>query len=374
MTKRTYFAVCAVFLSLIGPFFILHLALPDRDFSPRENRYLEEFPRFSLSSLFSGDYTRQLETYTTDQFPLRDAWITLKAAAERAAGKSENNGIYLCRDDMLLEAYHAPQDEETLEKNTAAVNGLTEAVSIPVYLALIPGKAELYGDLLPKYAPNDSEKQVIDAVYAETEASCIDLNTSLAIHKDEYIFYRTDHHWTTPGAYCGYSALCGALGITSMSFSAFEPETVSEDFYGTQYSSSGFTWVQPDTIQRCASVPDGLSVENYLHGTAEPGMLYDDSYLSQKDKYAMFLGGNTPLLQIHTETGNAGSILLLRDSFADSLVPFLLPHFSEIHMIDLRYYKSSVLDYIAEHDIDQVLILYSAVNFTSDSNIPLMAR
>ena len=374
MTKRTCFAVCAVFLSLIGLFFILHLALPDRDFSPRENRYLEEFPRFSLSSLFSGDYTRQLETYTTDQFPLRDAWITLKAAAERAAGKSENNGIYLCRDDMLLEAYHAPQDEETLEKNTAAVNGLTEAVSIPVYLALIPGKAEFYGDLLPKYAPNDSEKQVIDAVYAETEASCIDLNTALAIHKDEYIFYRTDHHWTTSGAYYGYSALCGALGITPMSFSAFEPETVSEDFYGTQYSSSGFTWVQPDMIQRCASVPDGLSIENYLHGTAEPGMLYDDSYLSQKDKYAMFLGGNTPLLQIHTETGNAGSILLLRDSFADSLVPFLLPHFSEIHMIDLRYYKSSVLDYIAEHDIDQVLILYSAVNFTSDSNIPLMAR
>ncbi len=373
MTKRTRFAVTALFLLFLSLFLLLHILSPDREFSERENRYLESLPRFSFSALFSGSYTKTMETYAADQFPFRDGWITLKAAAERISGKAENNGIFLCRDEMLIEPYRAPADED-LRKNIDAVNHLTDTVDVPVFLALIPDKAQIYRDLLPKYAPNDSETDVIEEVYRQVHANTVPLAAALIERRDEAEFYRTDHHWTTLGAFYGYASLCAALELEAEPLDSFRPETVSEEFYGTQYSGSGFTWVQPDSIQRFVEEPASLAVTNYRDGMPEPGCLYDDGFLEKKDKYAMFLGGNTPLLQIRTPISEGKRLLLLRDSFADCLTPFLLSHYSEIHLIDLRYYKSSILDYITEHEIDQVLILYSVADFSTDSNIPLMTR
>lgn len=373
MTKRTCLAVTLLFLLFLGLFLTLHVFLPDRDFSERENRYLESFPRFSLSALFSGAYTKDLETYTSEQFPLRDAWITLKAAAERASGKAENNGVFLCGDEMLIEPYQTP-DPEVLQRNIQAVTALADNSPAQVFLALIPDKAQVFADRLPKNAPNENESAVIEAVCRQVGAETIPMESALTEHREDGIFYRTDHHWTTLGAWYGYAALCDALELEATPLAAFSPETVSDRFYGTQYSSSGFSWIRPDSIKRFAMDPGNLTVTNYRDGTPEPGSLYEDDYLEKKDKYAMFLGGNTPLLQIRTSNTEGKRLLLLRDSYADCMVPFLLPHFSEIHLIDLRYYKSGVADYISENGIDQVVVLYSVRNFSSDANIPLMAR
>ncbi len=373
MSKKVSILVIAAFLLFIGMLFVLHIAIPDTVFSERENRYLDPMPEFSLHALFSGDFTVQFETYSTDHFPFRDAWVTLKAAAERASGKAENNGVYLCHDDMLIEAFHAP-DAEELERRIAAVNALADAAQVPVCLALIPDKAALYADLLPTHAPNDSQQDLIGQIYSRTTAETSDLYDALTAHRDEYLYYRTDHHWTTLGAYYGYKSLCRSLGQTSRPLSDFTPELVSADFYGTLYSSSGFSWVAPDSICRYIPDPGTLSIRNYLDGEPHAGVLYDEDYLAKKDKYAMFLGGNTPLLQIRTGRSDGERLLLLRDSFADSLVPYLLDHYAEIHLIDLRYYKASVLDYITEQQIDRVIVLYSVSNFSNDSSLPLLAR
>ena len=373
MKKRSTWAQISLFLGFVALFFILNLVLPDKSFSEQENRYLQQLPDFSFSSLFSGKFTSEFETYLTDQFTLRDDWTSLKARCELLAGKRENNGVFLCRGDTLIEPFTAPASD-ALASKTDAVNKLAESAGVPVYFGLIPGKSELWGSLLPHGTPNDSQAQLIDACYARSSAVCIDLSGGLSAHAGEAIYYRTDHHWTSLGAYYGSCAILQAMGLSQRPLSDFTPRTVSESFFGTTYSTSGFSWVQPDSIETYVDAPAGLSITNYPQGSPVAGTLYDESFLSKKDKYSMFLGGNSPLQQIRTGTEDAPSLLIIRDSYADSLVPFLLGSFSEIHMLDLRYYRASVAQYISDNHIDEVLVLYSVNNFCTDGNLFLLGK
>ena len=377
MNKRAHWVQIILFLAFIGLFFLLNLFLPDRQFSEQENQYLQQLPAFSFSELFSGKFTTKFEKYTTDQFAFRDGWITLKARSELATGKKENNSVYLCPttigplNAMLIERFEAPEDS-VIQGNVDALNQLTENVNVPVYFALIPGAGEICRDVLPENAPMDSQKEVIDKAYAASKAVNVDMYGALEPHKDEYIFYGTDHHWTSRGAYYGYTALANAMGFDARSLSQYDVQVVSDSFYGTTYSSSGFSWVNPDRIERWVEPGEGVNITNYPEGKPVVGTLYDDSFLDKKDKYSSFLGGNTPLVQIDTGHTDKPSLLIVRDSYMDSEVPFLLENFSRIHVLDLRYYKTSLSAYIEENEIDQVLVCYSVYNFSTDINIFLL--
>lgn len=372
MNKKALWAEALIFLAFIGAFFILNLVLPDRQFSEQENRYLQMRPEFSFKSLFSGDYTSKFETYTTDQFTFRDEWITLKAASELALGKQENNDVHLCENGTLIEGFKRPENS-VLDSNMSALNTLVENTDADVYFALIPDKSDLYASLLPKNAPNDSEKEVIDYCYGQSNATNVDMYSALSAHKDEYIFYRTDHHWTSLGAYYGLSALAESMGLPCPALDSYtDRHVVSEEFYGTTWSSSGFSWVDPDTMETFVNAPEGLKVTSYPQGSPVEGKLYDFSFLEKKDKYSMFMGGNCPMHVIESGNEDKPSLLILRDSYTDSLIPFLLDDFSEIHVLDLRYYRASLKAYIEQNDFDNVLVCYSVSNFCSDSNIFLL--
>lgn len=372
MNKKALWAEALIFLAFIGAFFILNLVLPDRQFSEQENRYLQMRPEFSFKSLFSGDYTSKFETYTTDQFTFRDEWITLKAASELALGKQENNDVHLCENGTLIEGFKRPENS-VLDSNMSALNSLVGNTDAKVYFALIPDKSDLYASLLPKNAPNDSEKEVIDYCYGQSNATNVDMYSALSAHKDEYIFYRTDHHWTSLGAYYGLSALAESMGLPCPALDSYtDRHVVSEEFYGTTWSSSGFSWVDPDTMETFVNAPEGLKVTSYPQGSPVEGKLYDFSFLEKKDKYSMFMGGNCPMHVIETGNEDKPSLLILRDSYTDSLIPFLLDDFSEIHVLDLRYYRASLKAYIEQNDFDNVLVCYSVSNFCSDSNIFLL--
>ena len=374
MSKKALWAEALIFLAFIGVFFILNLVLPDRQFSEQENRYLQMKPEFSFKSLFSGDYTSKFETYTTDQFTLRDEWITLKAASELALGKQENNDVHLCENGTLIEGYERPESS-ALDANMSALNALVENTDAQVYFALIPDKSDLYASLLPKNAPNDSEKEVIDYCYAQSNATNVDMYSALRAHTDEYIFYRTDHHWTSLGAYYGFSALAESMGFDYPALDSYaDRHVISEEFYGTTCSSSGFSWVGPDTMEIFVNEPEGLKVTSYPEGSPVEGKLYDFSFLEKKDKYSTFMGGNCPLHEIVTGTEGKPSLLIIRDSYTDSLLPLLLDDFSEIHVLDLRYYRASLKSYIEQNDFDSVLVCYSVSNFSTDSNIFLLSR
>lgn len=370
MSKTTNRIITIFFAGFIGIFFLLNLFLPDKVFSEKENRQLQTLPNFSFSSLFSGTFTTRFESYCSDQFAGRDGWIEIKAFFELIQGKKQNNGVFLCDDEMLIEPFSAPE-KDALASALKSANLLTET-GIPVSLALIPTAAEIYKDKLPQGAENDDQHWWIDEMHTEallhSALNTVDLLPALSGHRDEYIFYRTDHHWTSIGAYYAANALRSSWGLPEIGKAELTPETVSDSFYGTLYSSSGFFWVHPDEMVTFLPVSENSYVTRYeTNGTEEIVPLYNYEKLAIKDKYTFFLGGNIPRAVVTTGTENAPSLLILRDSYADSLVPFLTDAFSEIHLIDLRYYAGSVRDYVAEHDIDSVLLLCSIDNFCSIS-------
>ena len=352
-----------LFCLFIGGVFLGSMILPDKTFSPVENRNLAQAPKFSLDNVTSGKFMEDTEDYVNDQIIGRDFWVALKAWSERLTGKQENNGVYFAKEDTLINRLDTP-DPELLEENAGYVNALVNNVDVPVYFGIIPSAAEIWADRLPAGAPTADEKAIIDGLYNQVQTHTIDLYAALGAHQDEDIYYRTDHHWTSLGAYYGYEALMGAMGLEAAPLDEDQKVTVSEDFYGTLYSTSGVRWLPPDHIDRYIS-GEGVTVTAYPDGTPQPGSLYVDSFLSEKDKYSSFLGGNKPLCVIETEHTGAPKVLVIRDSYTDSLAPFLTQNFSEIHLFDPRMNLTSVKDYVEQNEIDSVVVLYSISNFVS---------
>ncbi len=356
-----------LFCAFLAGFGLLHILLPDRNFSPVENRTLSRMPDFSWSALADGSYTSKLEKYLEDQFPLRDSWMGLKNRYEYLLGKREFHGVYLCGDRLI----HKIEDASRAEQNIAYLQKLTELTDIPVYLGLIPTAAEVYRDQLPAGAENFDQAAYLKKVRESVpDAVWVDMEKWMDGASGVSLFYRTDHHWTSAGAWHGYAALMEAMG------EPFEPlgtpETVSENFYGTLYSSSGVHWLAPDTIERYVS-GESVTVENFEKG--ETHGLYVDSFLGEKDKYASFLGGNTPLYIIRNpEAASEEKLLVVRDSYSDAMAPFLSQYFAEIHLVDLRYYRTSVAEYARENGMDRIFVCYSVENFVKDLDAVFMGR
>lgn len=361
-------AVTAIlFCGFLAGFGLLHVLLPDRTFSPVENRTLAQLPEFSWSALTDGSYTAKLETYLEDQFPLRDGWMGLKNRYEYLLGKREFHGVYLCGDRLI----HKIEDASRADQNITCLQKLTELTDIPVYLGLIPTAAEVYRDALPAGSENFDQAAYLEKVRESVpNAVWVDIAQALTEHRREQLFYRTDHHWTSQGAYYGYGALMEAMGEQPEPLGT--PETVSDDFYGTLYSTSGVHWLEPDTIERYVS-GEGVTVENTEKG--ETHGLYVDSFLGEKDKYASFLGGNTPLYIVRNRSATSSEkLLVVRDSYSDSMAPFLSQYFAEIHLIDLRYYRTSVAEYAQENGMDRIFVCYSVENFVKDLDAVFMGR
>ncbi|MGM9608498.1 MAG: DHHW family protein [Oscillospiraceae bacterium] len=363
MSKKYSIFITALFCVFIFGFGIAFFVLPDKDFSEQENRYLSQFKAPTLETLKNGKFMEDFEDYVVDQFPLRDQWIQLKAASEKAIGKQENNAVYFGTDGQTLFAHFTAPDD--LEKRVEYVNKLASKTDVPVYFGLIPDKSFVWADRLPAHAPNVDDGSTL----AEAEALCADNVTwiDVALSGDD-VFYRTDHHWSTFGAYQGYQAIAQALN-GSYTTPEGEPTQVSDSFLGTTYSACGAGWVEPDSIYTWVA-EEGIEVERYPEGMPIEGELYDESFLDKKDKYSMFLGGNQPLCILRNENAATDKkLLIVRDSYTDSLAPFLAQDFAEIHLMDLRYCKIAPSTYIAENGIDQALVLYSAANFASDNNL-----
>ncbi|WP_251445277.1 DHHW family protein [Vermiculatibacterium agrestimuris] len=365
----------ARFLSLLfcGALFLgfsANALTPDKTFSDVENRTLAQRPQATVRNVLSGAFMADYETYTIDQFPGRDYWVAAKAWSERLIGKQENNGVYFCDGSTLITRFDAP-DQKRLESNLNYINTFAQKSTAPVTVGLIPTAAKIWADKLPQGAPNYDQALVISQAQQGLTVPVQDFTAALAPHSGEAIFYRTDHHWTSLGAYYAYAALGPTLGYEPLPLETYTRTTVSTEFYGTVFSSSGVRWVEPDEMD--IYVPEeGITVVSHTYDAsgnpvAEPRQLYDESYLAKKDKYSMFLGGQQALGVVTTPNTDKPKLLLIRDSYSDSLVPFLTPHFSEIHLIDLRYYKLSTSQYIADNGIDQALVLYSVPNFAESS-------
>lgn len=366
MSKKYAIFITALFCAFIGLFLTAGAIAPDKDFSEQENRALQGMPQPTVKTVFSAKFMTDFETYCNDQFFARDTWVGMKSAAELAIGKRENNSVYVCEGETLITRFETP-DQKRIDTNTDYLNMFAENAGVPVYFSLIPGQATIWGDKLPAGAPNADQKAIIDSIYAKVNAKSYDTYQGMWEHKSEDIYYRTDHHWTSLGAYYGYVSLMNALGMEPVPLEQYTKTVVSEEFYGTTFSSSGVRNIRPDSIYRY--VPDtGIQVISNFTGEPEAGSLYNPAALEKKDKYTYFMGGNQPLAIIKNPNVDGPKIVILRDSYTDSLAPFLTAHFSEIHLYDLRYNRGSVPQYIKDNGIDMALVLYSVPNYVTDTN------
>lgn len=358
-----------LFCTFLTGVMLSNVVTPAQGFSPTENRVLAQEPELTSETVLDGSYMTDLETFLTDQFFGRDHWVALKSVLEKTVMKQENNSVYFGKEDTLINRVDTP-DSALMSKNATYISTLGENVTVPVSMGIIPSAASVWADRLPLNAPTADEASVISNFYNEItgDVNKLPLYEKFMSHNQEDLYYRTDHHWTTLGAYYGYVAIMESMGITPVPLSNYTETIVSDSFFGTTYSTSGVRWVKPDSIS--TYVPeDGLTVTSYFTGSPVEGSLYVPEKLEEKDKYAYFLGGVQPLCTIKTPHTEAPKLLLVRDSYSDCLVPFLTNHFSEIHLLDLRYYNMGVSNYVAANDIDQVVVLYSLSNFVDDKNI-----
>lgn len=367
---RADLIITSVFVTFIYGIALANLLSEDRTFSEMENRMLAGKPAFTAERLWAGDFMTDFESYITDQFVARDSFIRLKSAGEYVLGKKINNGVYYGEDGYLAEQLLC-LDTEQLEKNVNAIKKYSQGTEANVMFALIPGSVDINRDKLPANIPDINQKEVIAEIYNElndTSLKCIDVYSVLNDNRDKPLFYRTDHHWTSEGAYFGYQALCNEIGIDAVPISSYSETIKSNDFYGTLYSKTGAFWVKPDYISTYVDEA-GVDILKFDGNSQINGELYEESMLDKKDKYSMFLGGNQPLAVISTEHTELPKLLVIRDSYFDSLAPFLTKHFSEIHVVDFRYNRGNVEEYIKDNGIENVLIIYSLANFHEDKNI-----
>ena len=351
------------------------IILPDTGFSEKENRVLASRPALKLDQIISGGYEKQFETYENDQFPLRDMWITLKATTDRLMGKVEENGVYLGKNGYLMEAFNAPSQTQY----DATVNAMTsfaqEHSDLKQYALIAPNSVNILKSNLPAFAPADDQNPWIDKLkesLTSAGVTFIDIRDTFTDHKAEDLYYHTDHHWTTLGAYYAYLQAAAAMGIDTSSDS-YDKAPVSQTFKGTLSAKSGFRSGETDEID--VFLPNGdnalSSVVNYVDEQKKSASFYDTSKLNTRDKYALFFGGNHAQIKISTPTESNNTLLVLKDSYANSFIPFLAQHYRKIIMIDPRYYYGDLEQLLQVENVQEVLYLYNANTFFADTSLEL---
>lgn len=367
MSKKWY-TLTFLFLLFFLP--VLHVSGKDKDFSGLENRTLAQRPAFSREAVLDGSFGKAAEDYMADQFPFRNQFLSVKLAAELVMGKSESNGVFIGKEGQLLQDFKNP-DLKLLKKNTGYINALGK--EIKTWFLLAPTATSIYAERLPLLAATYSEEQYIRETegFLSKKVSFVDVQSILKEHKKEYIYYKTDHHWTTLGAFYAYQKLCGEMGLEPKELSDFSREQV-EGFYGSLYSTGNVTFAKPDILELFyPKEPIPVEIENVAEGTVSDS-LYEKSYLEKKDKYSVFLNNNQPLLVIRSSVKNGKKLIIAKDSYANCLIPFLTAHFEEIHVLDLRYLNFSVKDYALQNGIEEVLLLYNVQSFAADTKLSLL--
>lgn len=368
---------CAVFFAILVTLPIVTALLPKKERSETENKPLQKMPSISAKTVFNRSYMNDLETYVSDHFAGRLGWIKSKTILETSLGKRERNGIYILK-DRLVEKISEP-DYESIDKNIAAINKFAGENDVPVFFMIVPTSAEIYADELPKNAPNPNQRDVINYVYRSFEkgVTTLDVYPVMESNRFQYIYYRTDHHWTTRGAYLAYAAAGKKMGYTPLPEDRFDIEHASDEFLGTFYSKALYDNIEKDTLDiwHPAEGEAAHQVAITSQYGEEPKVydsMYFREYLGVKDKYASFLGTNAPIVSIKTEN-EGGKLLILKDSYAHCYAPFLTEHYSEITLVDMRYIAMSYKQLFDPEEYDQVLFLYNASSFMSDTDLRKLA-
>ena len=375
MTRRYWIhklhtRIACVMLVIMLFFTVANIIKPDAESSEKENRNLAKRPSFSVSAAADGSFMQDYESYQSDQFVFRDMWMSLKTNLDIISGKSYSNGVYRGKDGYLIEDAVEP-DENNLKKNIGAINSLANEDKYTVYTLIVPNAVSVIPDKLPNYAPVRSQSEDLDNFRKQLsdEVKDIDVYDILSDQSDkQQLYYHTDHHWTTYAAYCAYIKASSTLGIDAdrVKYNLYK---VANDFVGTMAHTSGYTG-KKDTVE--VFLPNNSDVEyvvDYVESQTKRTSVYDTEKLEESDKYLVFMGANEPIIDIKTTAKTDRKLMIVKDSYANSFIPFLIPDYSEIVVIDPRYYYDDVYQVLEDKGITEVLFLYNANTFFQDSAI-----
>ena len=377
--RRAGVPLLAVSALLLLGLTIANLAWPKRDMIELENRKAAQFPVFSVEALWNGRWQSEFARWMQDQFLLRDTWInTQRAADEIVFQKAEEDGILLGKDRWMFTKLFTIGDatRQQTAKNVQAVAEFAARYPGKVTFLLAPSATVIYPEALPAGAPMADENALLDDIFAQVgeSAAVIDLREPFTARKDEYLYFKTDHHWTTNGAYRAYEQFCALKGLTPFDRDAHEAVTVA-DFQGTHYSATRLWNVENDTITYYP-LPNQMTIYN-ITGEAQYEPLKTENLINTdkfatRDKYAAFLDGNNGYSVI--EGDGEGSILVVKDSYANSFIPYLTANYEKIGVVDFRNFKYGLDSTIEREGYDEVLILYNFQTFIADTDLIYISR
>lgn len=349
--KAFQWVLTLFFCVFLGSMVLLYLFSPKESFSPLEKRYLAEGPKLSWDAIQSGQFSADAEDYMADHIPFRDLLVGLNAYFKLFTGQQAAEEIRVTPEGILLEQ-SAAWDPKAVQANMNAINAFAAAANVQVDLMIVPSA----GWAVAGY---DDEAKIRDIyALAGENVTPVDVLTALSAIKEEPLYYRTDHHWTSLGAFTACNAYLAQLGKPELEREDFEIQVVP-DFYGSTYCRSCL-WLTAGEALEIWRSPAKIQVEG-------ASGLFDMEKAAGADKYAIFLGGNQPLVRLKNPA-QQGKILVLRDSFGSCFAPFLAQRFGEVVLLDLRYDKESVARLCTEENFDRVLVLYGLNTFLTDGS------
>jgi hypothetical protein len=360
------------FFGLLVLISLLELIPLEKEFSEKENRPLAARPKLTLENVADGSFMEQYEEFRSDQFLGRNLWVSVKNRVDLIIGKRESNGVFKGKDGYLLEAV-AAADQAKLEENLNAMGEFKARYEkIPVYLALAPNAANILADKLPRFAVTEDQSGMFRSIWQELGEGItwVDLSKTLSSHKKEEIYYRTDSRWTTLGAYYASRQLVEAMGLDGTKTPKWEKYAVTNIFTGDLSLRSGYQTGYQESIYIYAAENEKEMPKIVVdYGEGKISTLYDRMKLKERDAYELFLGGSHEMVNIRTTADTTDRLLLVKDSYANCLIPFLVPYFREIIAVDPEYYEGNLNDIMKEKKISSVLFLYNGNTFVQDQKI-----
>ena len=345
-----------------------------RTYSPVEKRELQTRPEISITKVLDGRFQKKYESYLRDQFPGRDHWVSFQTDMELFMGKNEIHNVYIGKNHYLLEHYTEKEfDPQQISKNLQALEKFVGKAkqNADVHVMMVPTKSWILREKLPAFAPHYKEQKFYDALQQklEKEDVLISVETVLDAHKEEEIYYRTDHHWTTLGAWYAYEQYTKAVGGDLQRAQGKKKfRCISKDFYGTTYAKINYAR-QADKIE-IYEPEDKLRVV-YNMGEKKTKTLYDFSFLKTADQYSVFTGGNQAVLEITGGIKNGKTLLLIKDSFENSILPFLAEDYEKLVVVDLRQLNVSGDRLLEMFSPTDILILYNSAQFAQDKEFEI---
>ncbi len=372
MQKSTSYKIFTfTFLIFIFAFLSALIFFPKEEFSEQENRVLESFPEFSIESLLEAQWTKDFETYLNDHAPFRNFFVSARTEIVQGIGYKEVNGVYLGLDGYQLQKIEVGEEDMQISLDSVS-SFIQNNEDKNIVASVVPSASFVLEDKLPQnaYLPFDEEKFQSNA-QALLGDKYIDLTPVLKDSDDEYIYYKTDHHWTTNGAYIAFEEISEKLGLEI--FDDYEVLEISDEFLGTTYSKTSMWGSDFDTVLRY-----DLNSYEYDYAVTIPEInetynsIYFEEFLSEKDKYLYFTGHNRALIEIQTKNNTGKEITIIKDSIANAFIPFLIPYYDKINVVDLRFYNEDINELIKNSD--DVLILYYTEGFSQHTSISKLAR